>query len=193
VIQAPLPREIADALGLTAGGAHVRLGLAQNLQPVILWPMEERSAELIVADNGLSYHTFGFQAAVAAQYSHVQLWNPLTSGRRLILWDLTGVAIGAAMTFGLRHYNAALTNLFHTPQPKRVHTLGASPATQCRVQTNAAPLGTQFGYFAMAASNSFVVPLKVPLIIDPGCSVVVVNDTVNQVCAASFGFDEEEL
>lgn len=190
-IQRPLPAALAEALAVANLGGDQAFELPGLVVPVVIWPTRERAAELERVIEGFAFIGGTSCNGVAAQFSHVQLWNAMTD-RRLILSDLWLINfIGAATTYTLRHNSAALANLISNPQAKRFG--GAASGAQQRTENNAAALGTDFARFSLQASDSVALQFKEPLVLEPGRGLIVNNDTVNLSVCAAWQFIEEVI
>jgi len=100
---------------------------------------------------GRGFGGFLNQVAVAAQNSHIQLFNPVASGITVIV-RLVLFASVAAQGVHVSHHNTALTTLGATS--RNLLSGGAAPVAEVRSQTNAGELGSQFlGLNAAAATQ----------------------------------------
>lgn len=132
-----------------------------------------------------------YQGAVAAQYPHVQLWNPAGSGKQLIV----GAFAAASATAGgwqLRSAVAALTTLGAAPGSKNVG--GAGGVGQVRMVTNAAAQGLTImmqGY--LQASTLYEKKLNEPIVLAPGAGINVLANALNVDITANFEFFEESI
>lgn len=127
------------------------------------------------------------RGAVAGQYSHVQLFNPVGSGNLVVLTYVSFSLGGADQAlFGL--YNTVLTNI-STNKGWRDGRLKGSPASLVAHDTNVALLGsTIFRSETATAADSVETPFEV--VLDEGQGFVVKVITVNVALTASFVFDE---
>lgn len=132
------------------------------------------------------------QAAVAGQYSHVQLWNPAGSGKRVLvsrLWVSNGT--GAPLSFAARLHNAALTTLLNTVPSKLAG--GADSTAELRAQAAPAVIPTSKVYASLIANagDSPAFFLSEPIVLVPGYGLVLYAGAVNQTMPASFQLTEE--
>lgn len=192
-IQRPLPAALAEALAIANMGGDQAFELPGLVLPVVIWPTRERAAELERVIEGRAFIGFASCGGLAANFSHVQLWNPLTSGRRIILSDLWLINLAAAAAIGLvlRRATAALSTAFTnlSPQAKRLGG-GISPAEQ-RFENNVAAIGVDFARFSLPANVTTLVPFKEPIVLEPGNALNISNDVVAVTTAAAWQFTEE--
>lgn len=86
-----------------------------------------------------TFHGGEIRAAVAAEYQHVQLHNPVGSGKVVYL---TGLRLNMAATrYSFRRYDTALGTLGTNAVNKTLG--GAAPAAQIRTSSGGALLGTR--------------------------------------------------
>lgn len=128
-----------------------------------------------------------YQAAVAAQLSHIQLLNPVGSGKQILMRYLIVSALNA-QALNIRRYDTALT----TDSGSQANLLlgGAVPLGQVRTQTNAAALGTSLGSFYLPASTP--VPLAPDWIaeLSPGQGILFAGTVVNLDLAVTYFWRE---
>lgn len=191
-IQRPLPAALAEALAVANLGSDRPFELAEAVFPVVIWPTRERAAELERVLDGFAFIGGTSCNAVAAQFAHVQLWNPATSLRRLIVSDLWIINnTGIAATYTLRHHNAAILTLNDNPTAKRFG--GAASGAHQRQEANAVAIGTSFGNWILQVAESASLMFKEPLVLEPGRGLIVQNFTVNLGVAAAWQFIEEPV
>jgi hypothetical protein len=133
-----------------------------------------------------------FQAAVAAQMAHAQLWNPAASGKNLIVEAVSVMTSGASGTFGVGAKNAALATAYNAPAPKLLG--GAAPMSLSFTQTNAVSLitaGSQL--LAINATTNQLVAYRFvePVVVPPGFGLIAWNNILNTDISANFEFFEE--
>lgn len=132
---------------------------------------------------GRGFAGFVNTGPVAGQNSHVQLWNPATSGVVGVVRAVFAEPVGGASFLVFKDHNAALTTL---AGPGKNRRLGAANSVlELRSQNNAALLGTTFdtiadtarpevlqiinrdGYYVVPPGRGFIlVPLTQALAID---------------------------
>lgn len=150
------------------------------------------SGEVSRSEAGLAFMGGAAQAAVAAQYSHVQIWNPAANTKNLIVNEVL-VAADSPGVIALRGSAVALTTLDGNPSSKKI---GAAASTsEIRRQTNAAILGTGQGFSQtpVLVNTAFRIPLVEPFIVAPGFGLLAYHETVNSTLRASFQFYEKPL
>lgn len=130
-----------------------------------------------------------YQGAVAAQYPHVQLWNPAGSGKQIIV-EAFAAASATAGGWQLRSAVAALTTLGAVPASKKVG--GASGIGQVRTVANAVAQGVDImmqGY--LQASTLYEKKLVEPIVLGPGTGINIMANALNVDITASFEYFEE--
>lgn len=156
------------------------------------------TGEVSVIDGGRSVTLSGAafvggaeSPALAANYSHVQLWCPAASGKRLIVkkvWASFPVAPATSHIELLTH-NAALTTLVRSGLPKLLG--GATSTAELRAQQNAAVIGTVgAGGFYVGANSPLLIPFEQPIVIPQGYGLAV-HGQQNQAVWAVFEWIEE--
>lgn len=189
-IQRPLPAALAEALAVVNLGAEQTYELPGLVVPVVIWPTRERAAELERVLDGFAFIGGTSCSPVAAQFAHVQLWNPAGSLRRLIVSDLWIINnAGIACTYALRHNAAALATLNSNPTAKRFG--GALSGAHERQENNAAAIGTGFANFILQVAETVPLTFKEPLVLEPGRGLIIQQFTVNLGLAAAWQFVEE--
>lgn len=138
---------------------------------------------------------YAYCPAVAGQFSHVQLWNPATNTKRLVVGQITYAINQAASAIGHLTFNSSpLANLNATnPMSKN---LGGSVATgELRTQTSAGWLGTgSLADLYMPGALNQTLKLNEPIIVPPGKGLIVdLNVAANIGLSANFEFYEENI
>lgn len=141
---------------------------------------------------GAAFIGTGYQAATAAVYSGVQLWNPAGSGKNLVLKALAVVSQTGNWTAGIQHATAKLTNTLNTYAPKK-RDMPAGVGL-IAVQTAGAPPGTTVFSLSGIASQTEQFAFSEPVVIPPdsGLSCWIVT-TVNMANQSSFEWFEESI
>lgn len=147
----------------------------------------------------LSNATFwggSFQAAVAAQVSHMQLWNPAGSGKRILLQQLAAMCGAAGVTFNVFNSVVALANLAVTPNPKLVG--GVVSVAEIRREANAASLGVGIASlsFGGLGAGVWATPFRLsnPAALLPGSGLILLTaGTVNALLQTHWEIDEETI
>lgn len=138
----------------------------------------------LVTSQGLAFAGSTVQVAVAAEYAHVQLYNPAESGVVIIV-DRVFVSFSAAMRANVARYETALTTLNVNWRNKLAGS--ADGAGEVRRQSDGSQLFDAGWYTQeLAAGAIWTVPLDHPIILPEGQGIVVFGNTVNIGVTASF-------
>lgn len=129
-------------------------------------------------------------AASPGNYSHVQLWNPPGSAKKLIV-NQFGIASGTLQGVYLNRHNAALTNAYATLNPLSKLTSGVASVAEQRTVANAAVLGSTWQVLNVAASISLLERLTDPYVIEAGQGLVFCGSTVNSDVSVHVHFNEQ--
>lgn len=129
--------------------------------------------------------------AVAGQYSHCQLWNPVGSNKRAVVTELAFDASVANTLVSISSSTAPIAVIGNVAASKLLGS-GAVAACELRMENNAAMLGT--GMVGLTAE----VPTRIqkfsePIVLMPGSGVMVVGAVVNVAVRGNFQFFEEPL
>lgn len=126
-----------------------------------------------------------YQPGVAANYSHVQIWNPVGSGRVIYLEQITMTTTG---TTNLNLYTsaAALATLSGNPLAKKVG--GSASAMQYYRGAYAAAQGTAIGALDPTQKSY---KFSEPLLLMPGAGLAILNATLGNDLGATFEHFEE--
>jgi len=130
------------------------------------------------------------QLAVSGQYTHVQLWNPVGSGKRVIVKSITSRTLVNG-TLALAFYGTALATLLTTKTSKL--SGGAAPVAEPRVTTNATTLFANKFAMSMVANNPFDHEFAEPIIVTPGYGLSAYHTTVNADLGVMFDCIEETI
>lgn len=191
-IQRPLPAALAESLAVANLGADQVFELPGLVVPVVIWPTRERAAELERVIEGFAFIGGTSCAAVAAQYAHVQLFNPAAALRRVIVSDVWITNnTGLVSSYTLRHNAAALATLNSNPTAKRFG--GAASGAQERQENNAAAIGSFVASFILQVGESVCLVFKEPLVLEPGRGLIIQQFTVNLGVAGAWQFVEEPI
>lgn len=165
-------------------GARINSGANINASSMSVSVVDGGKAR---TDLGKSYMGYGYQAPVAAQYSHVQLWNPSTSGMNVYVEKML-ISLGVAGGIFVAKYNAALTALSSSLVSK--NTTAAASASQLRTEANAGALYSGIlCALTIPAGTPFMLEFTEPVLLKPGYGLIVLNQTVNRdlaVCPEIF-------
>lgn len=139
-------------------------------------------SETRTIQNG-SYLGGANSGAVAAQMSHVQLFNAIGSGKRCVV-EATSFSATAASTVLVYSSNAALT-LYGSCVNK--HVGNGNSITKLYTTNNAAAQGVfQMLSYPIGAGVVQTINLREPIVLEPGQGVTVINSTVNTALSANF-------
>lgn len=126
--------------------------------------------------------------AVAAQFAHVQLWNPTTTKNSVV--EQIVVSSTTSVSIVMRSHNAALPSAYGAqPNPASKKIGGADSAMQSFFTNNAAavPTGKYYGLLAVNANQISVFRLAEPIVIPPSQGLVLyVSNAVNTDLSAIF-------
>lgn len=147
------------------------------------------SGELTRSKNNIAFWGYGGCAAVAAQFSHFQLWNPAASGKRVVIDELNGVA--ASDNMYIRQANVQCATLIGNALAKFLNGGAAASSAQLRSENNAGLLGTS-GWTQITPSKG---PRKFiePIVIMPGWGILLIDTVVNTNINGDFQFFEEVI
>ena len=139
---------------------------------------------------GVAFQAGVIVNAVAAQYGHLQLWNPAGSGKNITVNKLMMHAVATATACAVARHSTALTTL--AGPPGNCLLGGAASAAEGRSQLSAAGLIVdQFGVFSLPADQSIPVDLNNPIIIPPNDGLLIWCATVNIKIGATLFYVEE--
>jgi hypothetical protein len=143
--------------------------------------------------NGTAWIWTASCGAVAAQFSHCQLFNPVGSGRVAFIDSLTfnTLTSGSVVIVGIRNSQIAVS----APGPvNKKLMLSGSPVSLMlsRIENNVAELvDTTIVHLTVAASSPVTLNFACPIELSPGTGIVVVNETVNVIILANAQFTDE--
>mgnify|MGYP001590096182 CR=1 FL=1 len=137
--------------------------------------------------NGRAYQGYATQAAVAAQYPHVQLFNPAASGKTIIV-RLAKVFSTALQNIHQRLYDTALAT--NQANVQNLLSGGAAAVGQTRSATDVAILGTAFGNFGAVADESRDLFGEWVCVLAAAQGFLVNGATVNTQLSATFQWVE---
>ena len=160
--------------------------MRQNLGTALTVTATEKWLAAVQA--GTAFGMFGSQNAVAAQFSHVQLFNPVASGKTALVRAII-VATGAAGAAGFNIDNTARA----VDGGAGINLINGGAAGVCHVRTeaNAGVQGTQFGSVLTLASVSVVLPIEWFMQLAPGQGLTMYATAVNVQLVASFFWVEQ--
>jgi hypothetical protein len=117
-------------------------------------------------------------AALAANFSHVQIFNPVANTQSIIVWSLEVFSLVGGYA-SLRRHNAALSTAYSPANPQNKRLAGAASASQLFTQQNGSLIGTFISWIPVAAAAISPRLLKEPIVIPPGQGLVIAHNTVN--------------
>lgn len=141
------------------------------------------------SDSGGAFMGGAVASAAAGTYSAVQLWNPVGSGKVLILRRASFGHSSDTQTY-MQWYGTPLSDLFGKAQNKKVG--GAVSSAELRRTSAAASIvgdGTLSRLFVKASENTEI-SMREPIIIEPGKGVHAICNIVNVMTGATFEFIE---
>lgn len=130
---------------------------------------------------------------LAANYSYIQLWNPIGSGVSLILQRLiqTRIVSGTSGLTYLIRYDTALTSLAINGNNKDFNIAVGGGKGQVRYEQNAALLGTVLSYFQNSEQPTEILKdTNKPYILPEGKGIVVAPNSVQFGIRAHFEWKE---
>lgn len=157
--------------------------LAPEIVPVVL---VEDLTPALPEDTGFIRQCVGtvYQAGVAAEYAHAQLFNPDGSGS-ILHAEMAVVSIGAADTVNVAFYDTRLGN--DGSVYFRDRRLAGSPVGAVTNDSGGAELGTNIAPIESPGDEAITIPLDI--ILAPGQGLVL-NVGVNNALNASFWWTE---
>lgn len=125
-----------------------------------------------------SFAVTAWCAASAGTYSHVQLWNPGTATKQVIVTQLR-MTCGAKVYYGIRPHTAALANLVSYGQPKLLG--GTASAASARSENSAAGIGGSMLQYlkSTVADVEGDAAIGDPIVIPPGKGLIIQELTGN--------------
>ena len=149
------------------------------------------SGEKETSISGYAYFGGSNVTATAAQYSYSQLWNPVASGKRLIV-DAVTASISVATYVQLLTYGTQLSSgAGDDPQNKLIG--GAASIALLREQKSASGLGTQFARRDMAADRYGEFFFAQPIVVPEGQGLMAKSGVVNASMFIDYQFVEESI
>jgi hypothetical protein len=156
------------------------------------------TGDVNVVDGGLSrtlanqaYIGYAFCAAVAAQYSHTQLWNPAGSGKNLFLetFNLSSPTAGTLIAGRFAaQYGSASTAVVNK------YFGGAAGVGIQRYTNNAVPQITEYAAsYSVAANVAVPVELREPILIPPGQGFIASHNMVNAAMTCVHEWYEQAI
>lgn len=132
-------------------------------------------------------------AAVAANYSRLQLFNPVESGKNTIVKAFK-ITTAAATTVFVHAQNAQHTsNVGALPNSK--YPGGVVPLSQARFESSGALIVSPImvDYINAAGIGTMALVMQEPVVLRPGWGLTIENATINQRIDASFEWFEQPV
>lgn len=169
----------------------IKLASGQSGSDRIVGEVSVISGEIARVRAGVAFCASAFSPAVAAQYSYVQLWNSLTSGKRLIVNQCLTAVSGSAVA--VLAWNAAALGGVAAFLPGNKLSGGVASIAEIRTGVAGAMVSPSFTGWAGASKVSFVMPINEPLVIMPGNGLIVQAAAVNEEVRCAFQYWEESI
>lgn len=132
-------------------------------------------------------------ANLAANYSHVQLWNPADSGKRAFVNAIDlGPVGGAAYNIQVMSHTSELTSAYSIANPRAKKLGGTASTLKLRYQTNGSVLGTLLAQYGVPATEPIPLVQSEPFLLLPGYGLVFVPTAVNQAIVVNVQHYEED-
>lgn len=132
---------------------------------------------------GIAYMGTMYQAGLAGQFAHVELFNPAASGKNIVIEQVGMTADNSASGFSIGYHNAQLANAGGFGKSKKAG--GADATMQMFAGQYGAVQGTSLGGIDTQIKNfKFTEPVIVP----PGWGFVVANVTYGGNLSATIEF-----
>lgn len=141
------------------------------------------------SESGCAFLASGPAGSIAGNFSHVQLWNAVGTGKSLIL-EAIGFSAQAAVTLGI--FKDVVPRAVWYQQAANKKFGGAAGGAAVRNEYNAISQGSGVNMLSisLAAGGSSVVNFKEPVIIGEGYGLTIVASVVNLGFSANFEFYE---
>ncbi len=133
---------------------------------------------------GRAFMHFGNVAVLAGNFSTVQLFNPLGSGKTLIVQWVSSYSVTGAVEMRLGKHDIALTTDQGTGQNMR--SGGANSVAHVRVEQSAAAKGTSYGALQHQAGDSVIWSTPWAIELPDATGLVVAPTIVAAACVATF-------
>ncbi len=133
-------------------------------------------------------------APVAAQNSHLQIFNPADSGRLVHVASII-IFAAAVITPEIQEFDTALTTLgaAATTRGWRDRRQAGTPVAQLRSQTNAGALSTATRLRLQFSTADDMEEIPIDAFLEPGQGLVYLSGTVNIGITWSVYWDEKPL
>lgn len=154
-------------------------------------PTSTISGECERVEQGICYCCPPAQAALAGNYSAVQLFNPAASGVNAFISKVWVATTDNTQSVIFRSHNTPLTTFIQSAFNKKI----GSAVGKCegRKDTLAALPGTNIIYVWQGFQQNQVIEFTEPLMLIPGSGIVIVPNAVNIGMFATFELFEEPI
>jgi hypothetical protein len=143
--------------------------------------------------DGVAYvAAIGVGSGGEGTYQHGQIWNPPSSGKRLIVESLS-VASSTATQLNVHMVNATLANIAEAPANKLAN--GPASVAQMRLESNATPK-PHLNFLQctlLAGGIPLLVPFKEPIVVLPGYGIMVRGQVANIGIYMNLEYFEEPV
>lgn len=145
------------------------------------------SGEVARSKAGVAFWAYASVGAVAAQFGQIELWNPVASGKRIIVEEVFPDPTTAGYV-SLRDHNAAFATLIGNAASK----LGGAALSSAEIRTtnNAAAQGTLISFTKTTLGTR---KFGEPIVVTPGRGLVISDLTANDALNADIQFYEEVI
>jgi len=134
----------------------------------------------------------GYKVQAAGNYSIVQLWNPVASGKNLILNKVSLMVSTSMVGVELKKYSTALSSLLGNGYSKDISA--ANSSAEVRADHSASSLGTEMQTIGMYnPMDTKDYPFSEPILIRPGNGILLLSSTFNSALWATFQWNEEAI
>lgn len=171
--------DYAQTIQLYIGDAYVRdsrLSVPSDTVVGVVDGSTVRSFE------GKAFVGRGYKGAVAAQYAHVQLWNPATSEKEIYVKTIRANASTVPVDVQFRVATSGLADFFSNP-PSKNFSLSADSEREVRTESNStlgAGAGVPIMYMRLVTAAVYeTFQFSEPVCITPGTGLVCCLSTVN--------------
>lgn len=143
-----------------------------------------------------SFQKTGFFGAVgaggvASDVTCAQVWNPASSGKVLVVWQITSAeTVAGQVSVG---YSTTELSIAASAPALNKYAGAAAPVALLRVQNSASFTFAGGGVFwaePLAANTAFAIPLQGPMIVPTGQGLTVCTVTLNDQLNISVEWDE---
>jgi hypothetical protein len=150
------------------------------------------NGEIVRTKNNQAFMGYAAVAAVAAQFSHLQLWNPSANYNLLVnqvsWYTTTGTAVQ------IKKATTSLVNSFAAqPNPLSKNYTGANSIAQNAYENNAAGLGTAMCQISMTPAVQYTWKFTEPVLLAQNRGLTLQNMLVNDALVGHWEFIQEPV